>query len=61
LFGRLLLSGRRRRVFGRLSFRLDVDDHFSRRLRRLRRLQIDDRERGGVKRDHNQDDEWTEP
>ena len=61
LFGRLRLSGRRRRGFRRRSFRLDVDDHFSRLLGRLGWLQIDDRKRGGVKREHDGDDDRAEP
>ena len=59
LFGRLRLVGRRRRVLRR-RFRLDVDDHFPRGLKRPR-LQRDEEERGGVKRDHDQDNEWAEP
>ena len=59
LFGRLRLIGRRHRILRR-RFRLNVDDHFSRRLK-LPRLQGDEEERGGVKRDHDQDDEWAEP
>ena len=61
LFGRLWLFGRRRRSFRGRSFGLDVDDHFSRRLGRLRRLQIDDRERGGMKRDDDGDDDRAKP
>ena len=59
LFGRLRLLCRCRRVFGG-RFRLNVDDHFPRGLKRPR-LQRDEEERGGVKRDHDQDDEWAEP
>lgn len=61
LVGRLLLLGRGRRRFGGRRFRLDIDDHFSRLLGRFPRLQIDDRKRRGVERDHDQDDERTEP
>jgi hypothetical protein len=42
LFGRLRLFGRRRRGFRGRGFRLNIDDHFARRLGRLRRRQIDD-------------------
>ena len=39
---------------------MNVDDHFSRGLK-LPRFQGDEEERGDVKRDHDQDDEWAEP
>jgi hypothetical protein len=61
LLGRLRLFGRRRRVFRRRSFRLNVDDYFSRRFRRLRRLQINDRERRGVQRNDDGDDKRAKP
>ena len=60
MFGRLRLFSRRRGVFRRRGFRLDVDDHLRRRLDRPR-LQIDDRKRGGVKREHDGDDGRAEP
>jgi hypothetical protein len=56
LFGRLRLSGRRRRSFRGRGFRLNIDDHFVRRFGRFR-LQRDDRERGDVERDDESDDE----
>jgi hypothetical protein len=59
LFGRFRLFGRRRRTFRR-GLRLNVDDYFSRLLRRLWG-QIDDRERGDVKSEHDGDDEGAEP
>jgi hypothetical protein len=52
LFGRLRLFGRRRRSFRGRSFGLDVNDHLPRQFGRLRR-QVDEEERGGVKRDHD--------
>jgi hypothetical protein len=55
-FGWFRLVRRRRRGFRGGGFRLNVDDHFSRRLERLRR-QGDDRERGDVERDHEDDDD----
>ena len=61
LFRRLRRFGRRRRVFSRWGFRLNVDDDFSRGLGRLRRLEIDEEERGGVQRDHDGDDDGPEP
>ena len=60
MFRRLRLFGRRRRVFRRRSFRLNVDDDFSRRLGLLRR-QRDEQERASVERQHDQDDERAEP
>jgi hypothetical protein len=61
LFSRLRLFGwRRGRSFWGRRLLLDVDDHLSRQFDRLRR-RIDNRERGGVKRDHESDDERTEP
>jgi hypothetical protein len=59
LLERLRLFGRRRGFRGR-SFRLDVDDHLSRRFNGFR-LQIDDRERSDVERDHDGDDDRAEP
>ena len=59
MFGRLRLVGRRRRVLRR-RFWLNVDDHFPRGLKRPR-LQGDEEERRGVKRNHDQDDEGAEP
>ncbi len=62
LFGRLRLFGRRRgRSFRRRRLLLNVDGHFFRRFGRLRRLQIDNRERGGVKRDDDGDDKRAKP
>jgi hypothetical protein len=61
LFGRLRLFRRRRgRGFrwGRLL--LNIDGHFPRQLDRRRR-QIDDRERGRVKRDDDGDDKRAKP
>jgi hypothetical protein len=51
----LRLFGRGRRSFRGRSLRLDVDDHFPRQFDRAGR-QIDERKRGGVKRDHDGDD-----
>ena len=59
LLGGLRLVGRRRRVLRR-RFWLNVDDHFPRGLE-CPRFQGDEEERGGVQRDHDQDDERTEP
>ena len=60
MVGRLRLFGRRRRCFRGRSLRLDVDDHFPRQFDRPG-LQIDERKRGGMKRDHDGDDERTKP
>jgi hypothetical protein len=55
LVRRLGLFGWGRRSFRGRSLRLDVDDHFPRQFDRPGR-QIDERKRGGVKRDHHGDD-----
>jgi len=60
LFGRLRLFGRGRRCFRGRSLRLDVDDNFSRQFDRPGR-QIDERKRGGVKRDNDGDDKRAKP
>jgi hypothetical protein len=56
-FGRLRLFRRRRRGFRGRRFRLNVDDHFSRHLERLRRQIRQRRERGDVERDREDDDD----
>ena len=62
MFGRLRLFGwRRGRGFRRRRLLLNVDGHFFRRFGWLRRLQIDNRERGGVQRDDDGDDERAKP
>jgi hypothetical protein len=61
LFERLRLIGRRSGVFRGRGLRLNVDGHFFRRFGRLRRLQIDNRERGGMEREHDGDDDRAEP
>jgi hypothetical protein len=60
LFSRLLLFGWRRRVFREWGFRLNVDGHFFRQFDPPR-LEIDNRKRGGVKREHDRDDDRAEP
>ena len=60
LIGRLRLFGRGRRCVRGGSLRLNVDNHFRRQDDRPR-LQIDERKRGGVKRDHDGDDKRAEP
>ena len=60
LIGRLRLFGRGRRCFRGRSLRLNVDDHFPRQFDRPG-LQIDERKRGGVERDHDGDDKRAEP
>jgi hypothetical protein len=55
LVRRLGLFGWGGRSFRGRSLRLDVDDHFPRRFDRPGR-QIDERKRGGVKRNHDGDD-----
>ena len=60
MVGRLRLFGRGRRCFRARSLRLNVDDNFSREFDRPGR-QIDERKRGGVKRDHDGDDKRAEP
>ena len=61
MFGRLRLFGwRRGRGFRRGRSRLDVDHHLPRQFDRLR-LQIDNRERSGVQRDDDGDDERAKP
>ena len=56
-FGRF---GRGRRRFRGRSLGLNVDDHFPRQFDRPG-LQIDERKRGGVKRDHDGDDKRAKP
>lgn len=60
MVGRLRLFGGGRRRFRGRSLRLNVDDHFPRQFDRPGR-QIDERKRGGVKRDHDGDDKRAEP
>jgi hypothetical protein len=60
LFERLRLVGRGRGVFRERGFRLNVDGHFFRRFDPPR-LEIDDRKRGGVEREHDRDDDRAEP
>ncbi|HEY6735525.1 MAG TPA: hypothetical protein VI256_17335, partial [Roseiarcus sp.] len=60
LVGRLRLFGRGRRCFRARSLRLNVDDNFSRQFDRPGR-QIDERKRGGVKRDHDGDVKRAKP
>ena len=58
--GRPWLLGRLRGGVCRRGFRLDVDDHFPGRFERPRR-ECEDRERGGVERNHDCDDRRTKP
>jgi hypothetical protein len=60
LVGRLRLFRRGRRCFGGRSFRLDVDDYFPGQFDRPG-LQVDQRKRGGVKRDHDGDHKRAKP
>jgi hypothetical protein len=60
LVGRLRLIRRWRGCFRGRSLRLNVDNHFRRQDDRPG-LQIDERKRGGVKRDHDGDDKGAEP
>jgi hypothetical protein len=60
LVGRLRLFGGGRRCVRGRNLRLDVDDHFPRQFDRPGR-QIDERKRGGVKRDHDGNDKRAEP
>jgi hypothetical protein len=62
LLGRLRLFGWRRGWgFRRRRLLLNVDGHFFRRFGRLRRLQIDNRERRRVQRDDDGDDKRAKP